>query len=426
MTLYRLLFSLALPMLAALFALRLLRRAETPEDIRQRLATTDEVPLCLPGPRLWLHGASNGELAAARRLIEALLTAHPGLHLTVTANSLTGRALVAGWGLPRTTARLAPVDSRRVLRRFLALHRPLALIVVENELWPNRLALAREAGLAAIVTSARLSARSARRWGRLPGLARQVLTRITLLSAQDGESAERFVALGLPPAARTAPLALKSSTPPPPVPEAELAALAPAFERAETLLAASTHPGEEAQVLEAFARARAHRPGLRLILAPRHARRGAEVAALVARAGLPFATRSRGEAPGDAPVFLADTMGEMGLWYALCGLCFTGGSLVEKGGHTPWEPVHFGCALLHGPSCFNQASAFAALKAAGAALEVADAAALAEALARLTPADQARMAEAARAVALANEADLAPLLAAISDAAGLGQGAAKP
>ncbi|MBS8229151.1 3-deoxy-D-manno-octulosonic acid transferase [Vannielia litorea] len=418
MRLYRLLFSLlALPALTLLFALRLLRRAERPEDIRERLATTDAPPL--PGPRLWLHGASNGELAAARTLAEALLTAHPQLHLTITANTTTGRALAAGWGLPRLTACLAPIDSRAAHRRFLAQHGPQALVIVENELWPNRITLSREAGLAVIVISARLSARSARRWGKWPALAREVLSSITLLSAQDAESAERFAALGLPEQARATPVALKNTAPPPSVDPAALQDLAPQFTRENTLLAASTHPGEEEQLLSAFTEARKSRPDLRLILAPRHARRGAEVAALIERAGLAFATRSKGEAPGEAPVFLADTMGEMGLWYALSGLCFTGGSLVEKGGHTPWEPVHFGCALLHGPSCFNQAEAFNALHAAGAALEVRDAAGLARALATLTPAEQARMAKSAQAVARARRADIAPLLAAICEAANL-------
>ncbi|MCO6381355.1 3-deoxy-D-manno-octulosonic acid transferase [Oceanicola sp. 502str15] len=420
MPLYRLLLSLAAPLLAVLFALRLLRRAETAEDLRQRLATTDEPPL--PGPRLWLHGASNGELAAARGLIDGLLADHPGLHLTITANTTTGRDMASAWDLPRTTARLAPVDLRAVLHRFLAAHRPAALIVIENELWPNRLSLARAAQIPVIVTSARLSARSAKRWALLPGLARDVLSAITLLSAQDSASADRFIALGLPSLARAAPLALKTTTPPPPVDPEALAPLAAQLSRPDTLLAASTHPGEEEQVLAAFSQARATRPGLRLILAPRHARRGAEVAALIARASLPFATRSAGDEPGDAAVYLADTMGEMGLWYALSGLCFTGGSLVEKGGHTPWEPVHFGCALLHGPSCFNQAEAFAALDAAGAALPVADATALAAALTRLDPAEQARMAAAASALAKARQPDLAPLLQRIASTANLPRG----
>ncbi|MGR3794088.1 3-deoxy-D-manno-octulosonic acid transferase [Vannielia sp. SX4] len=417
MLLYRLLVSLAAPVLAALFALRLMRGRETAEDLRQRLATTDEPPL--PGPRLWLHGASNGELAAARGLVDALLAAHPVLSLTVTANTTTGRDMVTAWALPRVTARLAPVDLRRPLRRFLATHAPRALVVIENELWPNRLTTLKARGIPVIVVSARLSARSAGHWGRLPVVAREVLGSITSLSAQDEESAARFAALDLPGAARAAPLALKASSPPPAADPAKLAALAPAFDRDNTLLAASTHPGEEEQVLTAFTKARQSRPALRLILAPRHARRGPEVAALIAEAGLPFATRSAGEAPRSAAVFLADTMSEMGLWYALSGLCFTGGSLVEKGGHTPWEPAHFGCALLHGPSSFNQAEAFAALDAAGGALEVSDAAALAHALAELTPEAQARMAEIALQTADARKADLAPLVARIASIAGI-------
>lgn len=426
MLLYRLLITLAAPFVAASFALRRLRGQESDEDLRQRRALSAPGSGSGAGPGagrgpgrpLWLHGASNGELAAARPLIEALL-ADPELPLLVTTNTLTARTMVEGWQHPRITARLAPFDSRPVLRRFLATHDPRALLTVENELWPNRLVLMEARGLPTAVVAARLSESSARRWARLPGLAQQLLASLTLLSAQDSESAARFAVLGLPPEASAPPLALKPMAAPAPPDPQTLAALAPAFSRPDTILAASTHEGEEAQVLEAFVAARLLRPALRLILAPRHPHRSGEVAALIAATGLGFATRSAGEAPGETPIYLADTMGEMSLWYSLAGICFTGGSLVDKGGHTPWEPLHFGCALLHGPSCHNQRAAFAALDAAGAALPVSDATALADAFVALTPAPQAELVRAARKVAAAQLPDLAPLLSRLRGALGL-------
>jgi len=525
---YRLALSLAVPLLAAFWLVRWLRGRERLEDLRERLGLggPERAP---DGPVLWLHGASVGELTAARPVAEALLARHGALRLLVTCNSTTGRAAGRGWNLPRTRVRLAPVDLRWAVGPVLARHGVTALAIVENELWPNRLALAARAGLPVGLVAARLSARSAARWGRLEWLARPLLARIALAAPQDAASAERLLSLGLPPAALGPETVLKAAVALPVPPAGEVAALG--FDRAETVLAASTHAGEESPVLAAFARARATRPGLRLILAPRHPERSAEIARRIAAAGLAHATRSAGEAPnggasgrassgreapgseapgqlsrqqpspgqgsprrvsteeespgqrsagqasgqasagqastgqastgqgsagqaptgqaspdqgsagqgsagqastgrvsagqgsagqgsagrlstgGAAPVYLADTLGEMPLWYAAAGICFVGGSLVPKGGHTPFEPAQFGCAILHGPHIANAADAYGRLAEAGAAIEVATEDALADALVTLDATAQARLARAARA-ALA-PADLRPLLDAI-------------
>jgi 3-deoxy-D-manno-octulosonic-acid transferase len=164
----------------------------------------------------------------------------------------------------------------------------------------------------------------------------------------------------------------------------------PRAERAGTLLAASTHEGEEEIVLDGFAAS-----GLQaLILAPRHAVRGDAVAGLLTARGLEFARRSAGAEPGDTPIFLADTMGEMDLWYASAGICVVGGTFTDRGGHTPWEPAAHGCALVHGPDVANFAAPFAALDAAGGAVAV-TALGLGAALAGLDGAAQERMAAAA-------------------------------
>nr|WP_237422084.1 glycosyltransferase N-terminal domain-containing protein [Frigidibacter albus] len=348
------------------------------------------------GPALWLHGASNGELTSARALLASLIAEAPGLRVLVTANTLTARKMVEGWALPGVTAALAPLDHRLVLRRFLARARPAALVVMENEFWPNRLAACAQAGIPVLVIGARMSARSARRWTRLPSLARPLVQAIHLLSAQDAASEAHFRQLGLP-ADRIGPaLNLKAGLAPD-VPAAELRRLAPLFDRSRTLLAASTHAGEEAPVLEAFAQLWRADPARRLILAPRHPRRSDEVAALIAAAGLGFARRSRAELPGpQAPVLLGDTMGDMPLWYALAGVTFVGGSLVDKGGHTPFEPAAQASAILHGPHTGNAAEAYAALQAAGGALLVTDAASLVAAVASLDADRQAQQAAAAR------------------------------
>ncbi|MEI2807787.1 3-deoxy-D-manno-octulosonic acid transferase [Albidovulum sp.] len=407
MLLYRLILRLAALALS-------LRAAVAPWPGAGRLAPPD--PPEGTGPLVWLHAASNGELAAARPVLAALRAALPGLRLLITANSITGRDLARGWNLPRTRARLAPHDDTATLARFLDIARPVALVVIENELWPNRLRLSAARGVPVFCLAARLSGRSARRWRWFPALARQVVTAIRWLAPQDEASRARFAALGLPPERLGPAMVLKSAAAP-----SGTAALP--FPRAATLLAASTHEGEEAVVLDAFARARAQRPDLRLILAPRHPRRRDAVEAAIRAAGLAFATRSRGAEPAaDIPVYLADTLGEMDRWYAGAGMTFVGGSLVPLGGHTPFEPAAHGSAILTGPHVANAAPAYAALLAEGGALAVTDAESLARAILRLAdPAVREAQAEAAaRALApFAADAAIAAFLAALSRETGL-------
>ena len=404
MALYRLILALALPAILARLLWRVAAGRAPRADLAERLG---RAPAAAPGG-LWLHAASVGELTSALPLLAALAARRPGLPVLVTTNSDSGRALARERGF---AARLAPLDSRGAVARFLDRQRPRLFVTMEAELWPNRFAACAGRGIPVAILGARLSQRSARGWARLPGLARAVLAVPAIVAPQDAGSAERLARLGLP-RDRLGPVAnLKAAPALPPPDPAALAALAPAFPRAETLLAASTHPREEALILWAFARARADRPGLRLILAPRHPDRRAEVAAAIRAAGLPFATRSAGEAPGSAPVYLADTLGEMALWYALAGTTIVAGSFTDRGGHTPHEPAAAGSAILHGPDVANFAATYAALDAGGGAQACADAEALADALRALAdPARQAALAGAARTILAAEAPDLGPLL----------------
>ncbi len=392
MILYRLLLSLVAPAILARLLWQRLRGRAAPGDLTERLGASGHGPA-----DLWLHGASNGELASVRGLAAALVAARPGLRLRVTANTATARAMVAGWGLPGVSAALAPLDLRWVLARFLSRTRPGLLVVVENEFWPNRLTACAARGIPVAVVGARMSGSSARGWRRFPGLTRRVLAAIRFLSAQDPGSEARFRALGLP-GDRIGPVVNLKAFVAPLVPEDEQARLAPLFPRDRTLLAASTHECEEEAVIAAFARLHAADASWRLILAPRHPRRGDAVAALIGAAGLGHARRSRGAVPGpDMPVLLADTMGEMALWQALAGVAFIGGSLVDRGGHAPFEAAAQDVVILHGPHVANSAAAYAALDAAGGALRVTDADTLAAAVAGLDAAARDRMTQAARA-----------------------------
>ena len=183
------------------------------------------------------------------------------------------------------------------------------------------------------------------------------------------------------------------------------------------MLAASTHEGEEADVLDAWQQARRRAPDLRLVLAIRHPQRGDEVAGLLRHRGIAFQRRSDGGSGGD--VLLVDTLGEMDRWYAAAGLCFVGGSLTDRGGHTPWEPAAHGCAILHGPHVGNFRDAYAVLDQAGGAVGV-DAASLSDQVIRLAadPAQARRMGRAARQVLDDRSGDPAALIARLRELAG--------
>lgn len=333
-------------------------------------------PSAAPATRhVWVHAASNGELASIRPVIAALHARHPALHWLITCNTETGVALARNWDLPRSTVRLAPLDLGWVSRRAMRNWTVAAHITTEAEIWPHRVLGCRGP---VILLGARISARTARGWARLGPVSRQVMQAVTLAIPQDTGSAGALAKLGLRPASLGPVVDLKAFYDPGgqrPDP-----ALLHIFTRAHTWLAASTHPGDEDAVIQAHLAARDTEAGLRLILAPRHPRRGAAIAQSIAAQGLTVARRSLGQDPAGADVYLVDTMGEMALWYALAGRVFIGGTWTDRGGHTPYEPAHFGAALLHGPDTANFRAAFDRLAKAKAAVCVTDAKALARGL----------------------------------------------
>lgn len=413
--LYRVLISLGVPILAVWALVRRLSGRGPSGMLGARLSAG---PAGDGQRTLWIHGASNGELASARSLIARLRGMYPGWHFLVTTNTDTARAMVADWDLPDTEARLAPLDLLWLARALIRRRNVAALLVIENEFWPNRLLAAEAEDVPVIVIGARISARSAARWRRVAPLARRVLATVRLLSAQDSDSQDRFAALGLS-AARTAPrLDLKALYVP--VAEPDGAPALPDWDRARTVLAAATHPGEEEVVLVSFEALRKRFPALRLILAPRHPGRAASLVERVGAAGFSVARRSLGEKPGaDTAVYLADTMGEMPLWYRAAAVTFVGGSLVPLGGHTPFEPAAYGTAILHGPHVSNFARIYGRLDAAGGAVAVATADDMAEAVQDLLRDGRAGRVAARAAEVMAGRGDAAPLLERI--AAILGQ-----
>lgn len=308
-----------------------------------------------PGPLLWLHAASVGETLSILPLLPRLLDARPALHILVTTGTVTAATLLAQ-RVPaeiaaRVNHRFVPLDVPAWVARFLDGWRPTAAVFVESEFWPNLLAAAAARGIPLALVNARISPRSSRRWARLPALARETLARFRLILAQSEADAARFAALGATQAIATGNL--KFAALPLPVDEDALARLRAMTQGRPILLAASTHPGEEAMVAAAHAILREHHPTLLTILVPRHPERGAAIAE-----SLGLATRrGTGALPGqDVGLYLADTLGELGLFYRLADVAVVGGSLVPHGGQNPLEPARLGCPVIAGPHMDNFAA----------------------------------------------------------------------
>jgi 3-deoxy-D-manno-octulosonic-acid transferase len=325
---------------------------------------------------VWVHAASVGEVEAAAPLLAALRAA--GCEVIGTTLTETGRARLRALD-PACAARLAPLDLPGLVGASLARARVRALVLIETELWPNLIRAAQRRGVRVVLVSARISDRSLPRYRRLRWLFGGLLRRLDALGARSEVDRARFVELGVRPEAASVSGDLKLARPPAPPPgEALCAALGPG----PFLLGGSTHAGEEVALLEAWRALRAGgAPDLRLLLAPRHPQRAAEVAALARASGASAGLRSRGAA--GAQVVVLDGVGELGSLYRLCALCFVGGSLVPVGGHNLLEPVQAGRVALHGPHVQNQRAQLELLAPLGVLHVVRDPAELRAALARL-------------------------------------------
>ena len=362
-------------------------------------------------PLVWLHAASVGEASSVLALIERILAARPGIEILITTGTVAAAALLHGRLPKRARHQFVPVDLPRAVDSFLDHWHPDLAIWVESELWPNLALATHSRGIPMLLANARLSAGSLARWRVLPGLVRPVLEAFALCLAQDEVQAERFRWLGASPVASVGNL--KAAAAPLAVDRAALEALREAIAGRPVWLAASTHPGEEEIVAATHERIARDHPGLLTIVAPRHPVRGPAVAAMLGARGLRVAQRSQSEALGaDTEIYLADTLGELGLFFRLAGIAFIGGSLVKKGGHNPFEAARLDCVVLHGPDMANCAMMAGALDAGGAALGVTDAASLASAVSLLIadPTERSRRAAAGARIAKASTGALDAVL----------------
>lgn len=411
---YRLALWLATPGIAAYLLWRAARGRETLERLSERWGATD-VPRPA-GTVIWLHAASVGELFSALPLVEALHAARADAAFLVTTGTRSSARLAAERLPARALHQFAPVDHPLAVRRFLRHWRPQAGLIVESELWPTLIEEAARAGCRLALVNGRISDRSYRKWRRAHGCARALLDRFALVLAQSDGDRARLAALGAP-----APRALgnlKSAAPLLGADAAEVARFRQATAGRPLWIAASTHPGEDEIVVAAHRRLLTRHPDLLTIIVPRHPERGAEIAKLARTLGLGTARRSRGEAPAaETGIFVADSLGELGLWYRLAEIAFIGGSLVPHGGQNLLEAAKLGCAVLSGPHTENFREIACLLESDGALKRVQDESSLAAAVDALLSDSAGRAAAAAAAATSAalEQGVLAKVLAALED-----------
>lgn len=390
--------SLLRPAAPFLLAQRAARGKERTDRLQERRGkATQPRP---DGPLLWLHGASVGESLSVLTLIDILLASRAGLTVLVTTGTLTSAELMEERLPQGALHQFVPLDAPAYARRFFDHWKPDLGVFIESELWPNliREAAKREVPLALV--NGRLSERSLQNWQRAPETARRLLGAFSVVMAQDEASETRYAALGADPVLMAGNL--KYDAPPLPCDEATLGKLESAIADRPVWLAASTHEGEEKMIAEAHLAMRKQFPSLLTLITPRHPARAHGVRSELEAMNLCVAQRSLERLPQeDTDIYLADTMGELGLFYRLVPLVFVGGSLVEHGGHNPLEAARLDAALLFGPHMFNFGELSHLMLQGGGALEVKDGAALAAEAGRLLAAPEEMSARAEEALNVA-------------------------
>lgn len=350
---------------------RLARGKEDPRRWREKLA---EPSAARPeGTLVWLHAVGVGEVMALRGLILALAAQSPDLSFLVTSSARSSAEVVAANLPPRTVHQFLPLDAPRLVRRFLDHWQPALSIWSEQDLWPNFVREIHARGIPLALVNARMNVAAGRARARAGRLYANLYARFALIAAQDDGSARALETLGAPgPVLRHA--SLKRVAPPLAADAATLARLRSALGDRPRWCLASSHPEDEAVAFDALKALRRSGDRSLLIVAPRRIERADEIAGAAAAAGLAAVLRSSGADPMATDVYVADTFGEMGLWYRLCDRVLMGGTFSAIEGHNPWEPARLGAAVLHGPRVANFAADYAALDGADAARLVRDAA----------------------------------------------------
>src|ERR1700738_2248142 len=359
---YQRLSAAVVPLAPALIKRRLKLGKEDPARVSERRGMSRDIrPL---GALVWIHGASVGEVLAAAALIEKLRALN--IRILLTSGTVTSAAIVAKRFPADIIHQYVPYDSPRYVARFLDHWRPSLALFIESDLWPNLILSSAARRLPMVLINGRMSQRSFPRWRKIAGTISALLGRFDVCLAQSTVDAERFTALGSRNVITTGNL--KLDVPAPPADSAKLERLMAVTRGRPIIVAASTHPGEEDILLEAHRTLAGFFPSLLSVIVPRQPGRGEAIPRTIAASGLHVGLRSREELPtSTTDIYVADTMGELGLFYRLAPIVFMGGSLVEHGGQNPIEAVKLGASIVHGPHVFNFTDVYEALERGGGA-----------------------------------------------------------
>lgn len=363
-------------------------------------------------PVIWFHAASLGEVMQVGPLVRHLSNTERK-PILITTTTKAGADWVAR-ALPDILHQYAPIDTPAAVANFLDAHVPAAAIFIEGDLWPRMVLETQKRGCPMML----LNARHSRTRERFSASFTRLLSGFALITARSEEIAESIKALKLPHSRVEVLPDLRIATANLPCPADTLETLKQQIGTRPVWLAASTHPADEDAVLAAHQDVMAAHPDALLILAPRHSHRGEPLVAMAQDQNINFARRSTGDPiKTDTQLYLADTLGELGIFFSLAPLTFLGGSLGDEGGHNPYEPARFGSAIFSGPKVKNFADAYAALTKAGAAETVDSSAALGQRLAGLIGTDEAKaMGKAGQAFMSASENSVSKTIALIKDA----------
>ncbi len=383
----------------------------------------------IPRPRgdlIWFHAASVGETNAILPLIGTLREQFPAQTILLTTGTVTS-ARIASKRLPEGALhQFIPLDSPAFMSRFLDHWHPDLALLVESEIWPNLMLETSARKIPIALINGIISYKSFRNWRRQGGLARPLFGRFDLVLVQNEQLQKFFLRLGAPEVRVVGNL--KFDAPALPVDDLKKHQLLKWIVKRPHFLAASTHSGEERHIIEAHKILRQTFPDLATIIVPRHPERGGDIAELVRTSGFECVQRSSGDPlTVQSDFYIADTLGELGLFFDISDITFLGGSLSQNGGHNPVEAVRFDTAVLTGPNWRNQADSFNALLNGKGALEVASGRQLADQVKILMEDEQERLILVARAEQIIGEMTgavartleaITPLLPAIKRGAG--------
>jgi 3-deoxy-D-manno-octulosonic-acid transferase len=347
---YRLLTDLGAPAISLYLLKRRLEGREDKERFSERLGIAS-----LPRPEgrlIWCHAASVGEANSLITLIQKLRELHPTTSILVTTGTVSSARILKDRLPPKVIHQYIPVDRNLYVQRFLKHWRPDFILWIESELWPNMLAAIKARLIPAVLLNGRMSEKSFKTWYKFKNWAQTILSTFSLCLTQTEDERSRFIALGATPVKCFGNL--KYASAPLPTNEHEFLEMKRQIGDRPCWLMAATHRGEDEIALATHQKLRERRPDLLTILVPRHATRGEEIAKRIAELGLSYAQRSqKGAIDERCEIYLADTMGELGLFYRLSSIACIGGSFTPVGGHNPIEAAQLNCAIIFGPYMYN-------------------------------------------------------------------------